>query len=72
MLNIIISTCPAGLPLAQKIREVTPTRDAHNVRKPSPPNAKKETIIAITEVDHKIISVFDRLFKTYAYRQKNN
>ena len=56
MLNIIISTCPIGFPLALNIRDVTPTSEAISVKKLPLSNIANESIMERQEQLHKISS----------------
>ena len=59
-LNTTISTCPMGLPLALKISEVTPIREAIKVRMFSRSKRQKEPTINKTDEDHNAISNFEK------------
>ena len=59
-LNTTISTCPKGFPLALKISEVTPMREAIKVRMFSRSKRQKEPAINKTDEDHNIISNFEK------------
>ncbi len=61
-LNTIISTIPVGLPLAQRISDVTPTREAARFRKFSRSNMRNAVIISPEDMLHKRISVFVKDF----------
>ena len=56
MLKTIISAWPAGLPLAQKISDVAPTRDAASVSQFVRSKMQKDTTISATDEHHKVSS----------------
>ena len=57
-LNTTIRSCPTGFPLALKISEVTPIKDAAKVRWFSLSKIQKDSTISATEEHHSAISVF--------------
>ena len=60
ILKTIIKTIPMGFAFAQKTRDVTPTKDAINVKYPSLLNITKDKIIIVKEENHNINSCFEK------------
>lgn len=59
-LNRIMSACPAGLPFALKIREVTPIREAARVIQLSRSNARNASRMPHTEPPHRSRSPLEK------------
>lgn len=52
----MIRACPIGLPLAQKMSDVTPSSEVTSERDPAPLNNMNDSVISKTEVNQSAFS----------------